>query len=307
MFVAKYLSRFSSDVQGIIYMMMGGFFFVIMTVLARYLSHEMVDHLHAFVIVFFRSIFSFLMLIPFMVKHKIENIFTKPKWHLYIARSCNGLVVMLLWFYILSIIELPIATAMSFTTPIFTVLLAILIFDEKVGVRRWCAMIIGFIGVVIILRPGTDMFEPKTLMVLICAAGWAISNIIIKSLTKTESPQQIVFYMSLFIAPMSLPFALFFWEWPNLEQIFWLLMMSLAANFAQTCLSISYSKAEMKIVQPFDFSRLIFASVFAYYIFDEKLDIWTFLGALIIILSTIYITYRENRHKKQSSESLMSI
>lgn len=275
-------------------MISGAFWFTVMTAIVRHLSVSM----HPFQVVLFRNGFALLFMVPWLLRVGVYTLNTKRIW-LYLWRGFNGFAAMLVWFYALALIPLPTAISLSFTAPLFTVLAAIIFLKEQVGFHRWLALIIGFCGTIVILRPGAEGFQSVSLLVLIASSLWAVSNIIIKRLTKTESPQTIVFYMTLVMTPISIPFAMMHWQPLTWTQYAWLLLLGAVSNMAQISISHAYGKADMSILQPFDFFRLIFASVIAYFAFHEVVDQWTLVGAVIIMSSTIYITHREAQLKKQ--------
>src|SRR5262249_37923270 len=130
---------------------------------------------------------------------------------------------------------------------------------------------------------------------LITAAIWAMSNILIKMMSTTETPHTIVFYMLVVMTPISLPFAMSYWTMPTPEEWGWLVAMAIMSNIGQICLATAISKCDMAFLSPFDFARLIFVSAMAYFFFDEDIDPWTILGAIIITISAAYSAHRESK------------
>jgi drug/metabolite transporter (DMT)-like permease len=286
------LHHYSEKTQSILFMISGTLWFSIMTAIVRYLSDEM----DVMEIAFFRNAFALFFMVPWLLQAGVGSIGTSKLW-LYGWRGLNGMVAMVLWFTALQKLPLPEAVSLSFTTPLFTTLAAMIFLHEKVGIHRWAALLAGFAGTVFILRPGMENFNQASLLVLAATVLWSVSNILIKQLTRTESPHTIVFYMTLMMTPVSLPMALLHWKTPDLRQILWLVALAAVANLAQISISKAYSKADMSVVQPFDFMRLIFVSLIAYFAFNEVLDLQTLLGALIIVGSTVYISHRETLAK----------
>ncbi|MFN7095476.1 MAG: DMT family transporter [Burkholderiales bacterium] len=271
------------------------FWFAVMTATVRHLSQEM----HPFVIVFWRNAVALACMLPWLWKNGLRTISTmQRKW--YVLRGANGVLAMIVWFYALSLIPIATAISLSFTTPLFTTLIAVSVLKESVGIRRWVALFVGFLGTIVILRPGLTGFNTAYLWVIAASVLWSISNLIIKRLTATESPQLIVFYMTLFMTPFALPLAVFYWQWPSLSQWVWIILIGIASNLAQLCLSSAYTNTDMSVLQPFDFFRLIFAAIIGYFAFYEIPDVLTFLGAFIILCSTVYITYREAKLKTRA-------
>ncbi len=264
-----------------------------MVTIVRHISAE----LSTAQIVFLRNAIALLLLLPWVLHRGVASIRT-TKLKMYTLRALNSMLSMFSMFYGLSMIPLTDATALSFTTPIFTTLVAMLVLKESVGKHRWIAIFIGFAGVLIILRPGMQALNAGYAASLAAAFLVANSLIIIKQLSKTESPLDVVFYMTLLMTPLSLPFAIPSWQWPSLETWGWFVILGILANTAQITLSKACSLTAMTTLMPFDFSRLIFIALIAYIGFGETMDVWTFIGAGVIVGSAIYITHREAKLKK---------
>lgn len=287
-------SPHSPELQAMAQMILCTFWFASMTALVRHLSLEM----HPFLIVFWRNATAFLCMLPWFFRHgRVKVSAHKMKWYLW--RGGNGVLAMIVWFYAISLIPLATAISLSFTTPLFTTIVAVTCLGERVGIRRWAAITIGFLGALVVLRPGLEGFNPAYFWVILASCLWAVSNLIIKRLTNTESPQSIVFYMTVFMTPFSFPFAIYYWKWPSLEEWGWIILIGITSNLAQLFLSKAYSKAEVSLLQPFDFFRLIFATGIGYIAFQEVPDMVTVVGALIILSSTVYITFREAQLKNK--------
>ena len=126
---------------------------------------------------------------------------------------------MLSWFYGITYVPLATATAVNFTAPLFATMAAALILHEEVGLRRWAAVVIGFVGVLVIMRPGRESLDPMLLVILLSAASWAMNNITVKYLVRTEHPNTVVALFSVYLVPLALVPALFVWEWPDLRTL----------------------------------------------------------------------------------------
>lgn len=214
-------------------------------------------------------------------------------------RATIGVAAMELWFHAITLMPLTLATAISFITPIFATIIAILFLGEKAGVRRWSAIAAGFIGMLIILRPGTGDVGPNALFVLASSSMMAIASILVKTLTRTEPPETIVFYMALFMIPWSALPALGHWQAVSSHQLWLVFLVALFSTGAHLLLARAYLRADMVALMPFDFTRLIFTAALAYAFFGESLDTPTILGSLIIVTSTVYIAHREARHHQK--------
>lgn len=267
---------------------------------------HMTETMPSTTVVFYRNFFALLWLMPwfFLIGRKTIR---KPRWNLYFMRGGFGLAAMQLWFYAVSVVPLPLATALSFTSPLISAALAVLIFKEKGSVAMWVSMLIGFVGVFVILRPGTEAFDWNALWVMFTAAMWSISGIIIKSLTKTESPVAVVFFMGLIMTPLSLPFLFINWQVPVGEEWLWLIALGLVSCLFQIALSYAIATTDLVNILPFDFTRLLFVSILAYFFFGEVLDSWTLIGALIIVASTVAATHHEGRKARRIARNAKAI
>lgn len=220
---------------------------------------------------------------------------TRMKNHFW--RASVGVLSMELWFYSLTIMPVTLATALSFTAPIFSTIFAIIFLGERAGLRRWSAIITGFIGVMIILHPDTNGVDGKSLFVLLSSAMMAVSGVLVKSLSRTEKPETIVFYMALFMSLWSLPPAIAMWQTPTAYQLWILFLIALFSTGAHLAMTRAFIRADMVVLMPFDFTRLIFIGVMANLFFGETMDGYTIAGALVIVASTVYIAHRETRGK----------
>lgn len=283
-----FFQNLNHQTRSILWVVHASFWFAVMIVLVRYLS----ETLHPFEIVFFRNAFALLLFVPGIVRHGVGHIHSKAK-KLHVFRGCTGVVGMLMWFYALSITPVSQATALSFVVPLITTLMAIIFLKEKVGIHRWLALLIGFSGVLVILRPGFEAVSFGSILVLATTCSWSVSNILIKRLTATEPPRVIAFYLTLFMTPISLPFALSVWHMPEVSTLLWLLLLALAANLAQISLAHAYTRVDISSLMPFDFTRLILVSVFAWVLFGEVIDPLTIVGAIVIVASSVYVARRE--------------
>jgi len=256
------------------------------------------EGLPPFEIAFFRNLFGLVVVLPWFVQLGLAPLKTK-RFGLLATRGTLNTIIMLGFFTAISITPLAEVTALSFTAPIYATLFAIFWFREKIGMRRWAAILVGFIGIFVILRPGFQTISPGHMLVMGSALGWGICLIIIKDLGRTESAVTITTYMSLVMAPLSLIPALFVWVTPNLEQLAWLLLLGTFGGLGQLAMSQSLRLADTHVVTPFDFSRLLFVSVLAYFLFGQIPDIYVWIGGTMIFGSIAFITYREHQLKQR--------
>ncbi len=264
-----------------------------MQVAIRHVSAE----IPPFEIAFFRNIFGLVFLVPFLMRSGFAQMRTK-RLGLHALRGLVNVVAMLLFFTALSIIPLAKATALSFTAPIFAAVLSVLVLGERFRLHRWSAIVAGFVGVMIVLRPGMAAVHPGELMAVGSAALWAVTMIIIKVLSRTESTVAIVAWMGIFLGAFSFVPALLVWKTPSYEALAWLAFIGMAGSAAQMTLSQALRETEPTAVLPFDFLKLIWISLLAAWFFDEIPDVYTWIGACVIFASGVYIANRERRRSR---------
>lgn len=269
-------------------------FFSLMNVFIRYASYE----LHTTQIVFLRNAFSVLLFLPWVFYIGMGPALKTTRAMGHFWRGTIGIIGMQLWFYCIAILPLNEATALSFTAPIFTTIFAILFLGEKAGWRRWIAILVGFGGAMIIIRPDPDAMDWNMLLVPCATSVWAIAGLMVKSLTGTEPPNRIVFYMALVMSLWALPFALYYWVHPSWEVLGYCLLVALSSTAAHLTMVNAYARAELVMLMPFDFFRLVFTALFAWLAFGELADHYTWAGGGIIVASAVYIAYRESRRKQ---------
>jgi drug/metabolite transporter (DMT)-like permease len=193
---------------------------------------------------------------------------------------------MLAWFYALSAIPIGEVTAISFLAPVFGTLGAIFLLGEKVRLRRWTAILVGFLGAMIILRPGN-------------AVSVGIVAIMIKQLTAGDDPDKIVFLTNLMLTPLSLLPALAVWTWPSPDALLPVLGLGVTAVLGHVALVRGYAATDASLAMTFEFSRLPFAVAIGYLAFGETIDGWTWVGAAVIFAASVYIVRREAQLARQ--------
>lgn len=289
------MSRFSSALEAILLMLLGMACFSAMNIAIRMLSHGM----GSTQMVCLRNILSLMIIIAWstLLQRGLPRFPTvRLKGHFW--RASVGFVAMELWFHAVTLMPITFATALSFTTPIFSAIFAILFLGERAGVHRWSAILMGFAGMLIILRPGTGDFSLDAFWVLGSSSVMAVAAILVKTLTRTEPPETIVFYMALFMLLWSIPVAIPNWQPFTAHQLGLVCIIALCSTAAHLLMARAYVRADMVMLMPFDFTRLIFTAMLAYPFFGETMDFYTVLGSAIIVASTVYIAHREARKKQ---------
>lgn len=256
----------------------------ILIAMVRILSLEY----NIFFIVMMRNFFGLILTMPSVVKEK-TNIFKTKNLKLHIIRSANGTISMFCWFKAVSLLPLCEAVALSFLTPIATIIASTWFFKEKISKKVSLVCASSFIGVLIILRPGFNQLSLGYLFSFLSILLWTISNLITKTMTKTSSPKIIVANMNFFQFIISVPLALPYLEPVADNDILEFFILGILSNFSYKLIAKAYCRNNLGSLQPFDFTRLIFTSIIAYLIFDEKFDLWVWVGAMIILASLIML------------------
>jgi drug/metabolite transporter (DMT)-like permease len=201
--------RLAPITRAALWILLSGICSVMMNVLIRVAAQTM----HPFEVAFFRCFFGLVLLLPWIVRSGPALLHSRNSGF-YLLRAGIGLVSMATWFYGITVVPLATATAVNFTAPLFATLAAALVLHEDVRLRRWSAVVLGFVGVLVIMRPGSARLDPNLLLLLLSAATAAMNNITVKFLVRSEPPSRIVAFFMIYLTPLSLIPALFVWQWP---------------------------------------------------------------------------------------------
>ncbi len=291
--LAPAFARLPDTARGALWMLLACVCFSAMNGVVRHL----VQDLPVLMVVFFRSCFGLFAMLPFLLRPGLASL--KParfRWH--VVRAVIGLVAMGCWFYALGHMPLAEATALSFTMPLFASVAAVLLLGEVMRARRWSAVIIGFAGAMIILRPGFVAITDATLLVLFSALLMAMNQTVVKMLSRDEHANGIVFWLAFLMTPASLVPALFVWQTPDPAQFAWLAVLGVISTIAHQCMVRALASTDATAVYPFDFTRLIFTALIGFFAFGEVPDLWTWVGAAVIAGSAIYIARREAKLRR---------
>jgi drug/metabolite transporter (DMT)-like permease len=286
----KWIGELPGNLRGIGLIVLAGLMATVMMVLIRLLGAD----LHPFEIHFIRTVFSLLMLTPVILRHGLRHLRT-PRLGLHALRGLINGCSQLCFFMALVMIPLAQISALSFTAPLFTTVTAVIVLGEVIRVRRLTALVIGFAGTWLILRPGVIEVELGSILVLLGSLGWGVTMILTKILTRTDSAISITFYGALFMSPISLIAAIPFWQTPTLVQLGWLVPIAVFATLVHLCLNQAIKEADLTVLLPFNFANLIWAAIVGYVIFAEVPTIWTWVGGAIIFISGTYLAIREGR------------
>jgi len=290
---SKEIKSLSPAFLAVLFMVLSAIFATTMHCLIRFATEDS----HPFEVAFFRTIFVLLIFLPVVIKNGLTSL-KSNNVKLQTYRAVIGSIAMLCMFYGLSITELSKATALMFTVPIFATILAILFLKEIVGIRRWLAMIVGFTGAVIVLRPDVELgFGP--LLILCASLMWSSSMLMAKTLTKTDSISSITFWQAAGLIPATFILAVPVWQWPNLSQLFMFLMIAIAGTLVHWFLNEALKRAEISALLPLDYLRLIWSVSMGFIFFNELPHAGLWFGAALILGASTYIGIRQAQKKKE--------
>jgi drug/metabolite transporter (DMT)-like permease len=254
----------------------------------KYLTSD----LHGFVVTFWRNFWGLFFISPWLFRHGLGDL-SFNRIRMFGLRSALSLASMLCFFTSFTYLTFANGTAISFAAPLFATILAATVLKEVVRVRRWTATIVGFIGVLIVARPGFGEVGIGEILALSGAFMTAMVIIVVKRMSGREPPDAIVAYMVLMLTPMSLITALPFWSWPEAKDWPWVVGMGLMGTIGHVCWTRAIAMVDASIVAPFDYARLVFAIILGMLILGEEPDRYTLIGSVVIVLSGLYIVRRE--------------
>jgi drug/metabolite transporter (DMT)-like permease len=250
-----------------------------MAVSGRELSAE----LNTFQILFFRSVVGLAVISALLQRAGWSQIRTKV-FGTHVWRNVSHYAGQFGWFYALGVIPLAEVFAIEFTTPIWTAMLASIVLRERMNRLRLAAVAIGFAGVLVILRPGLSVVSVGALAVLGAAVAYAVSYVMTKKLSATESPLAILFYMTAIQLPLGLAAALFAWRWPSAWAWPWVAVVAVTALLAHYCITRAFRLADATVVVPLDFLRLPLIALIGWLVYAEPVNAWVLLGAAIVFV-----------------------
>lgn len=195
---------------------------------------------------------------------------------------------MYFWFAGFAVLPLAEVTFLAFMATIYATMGAAVFLSEVVKLQRWSTILICFLGVLIILRPGSQLISSETIFIIIGSAFVALAILLVKNLSQTESPTTMVLFMALFLTPLLLIPALPVWIWPSFEAWYWIIVVRIAATGGYLFFNRSLAVTEVTKVLPFDYFRLIYAALIGLCLFHDAPDLFTWIGVSIIFGSTIY-------------------
>lgn len=276
-----------------LYMALAALAMVLMHALVRQLAGE----LHPFQIAFFRNLFGLAFVIPLVAREGLDQLRPRRPWLLGL-RGITDAGAMLAFFTALSLAPLATVTALSFTAPLFATILAIPILREVVGLRRALSVVVGFIGALVVIRPGGEgLVTAGAAFALLSTCFWGLALCLIKLLSRTETSVAITFWAATALIPVTFVAALPHWQTPTLDQLGWLVLLGALGTTGQLCLSQAMRLADATVVMPIDFTRLLWSALLGYLLFAERPDLATLVGGSLIFGSVVYNAYRERARR----------
>lgn len=269
-------------------MIASGALYAILWACIRYASAQV----HPFVIVFFRNVFGLLALAPWLIRTGRAAVKTR-RFTGHLARGLASTIAMAGIYYSISAIPLAQVVALSYAAPLFAALGAVVVLGEKLRARRITAILIGFAGMLIVLRPGIETFSLGVGAALVGALGMAGVMLTVKNLADTERPATIVVYANSLTMPAALALAIWFWRWPVGVDWIWLVLIGTLSTLAQILMNRAFALADTSVILPYDFLRLLFATGLGVALFGERIDMVSILGAAIILGATVYVARRD--------------
>ncbi len=251
-----------------------------------------------FQILALRGVFAVLITVPFLIRSDIRRAFRVRRPLAHFGRLLIGWIEMTLFIVSLRYVPLAEATALFFAGPLFMTALSGPLLGERVGPKRWCAVVAGFVGVLIVLRPGTDVFNPGATFALASGLGYALMSLATRRLGRTETGASMALTMlvgSAFLSGLVAPVG---WVMPGPEEWFALAAIGILGAGGHLAIAEGFRRMPVASVAPFEYSAMIWAVLFGYLFWGELPDAWSWLGTAFIVGSGLYVLHRELRARR---------
>ena len=264
------------------------------------------EELNVFTTGFLRFFFGFLIITPYILKTKFA-VFSTKNLKIHILRSALNLPAMLLGFAALAMLPLEKMTAIHFIVPIIVTILAVIFLKEKIYLYRSIALVMGFLGMLIILRPGIIDISIGIYMALISSLIWSVVIILTKKVSKDDSAITILSHQYVYMSLFSFPLVIYFWDQPSLKTIIFILCAAMSGTILHIALNHAYKLVDVTMTQPYSFLGLVVSSIIGYFVFSDKPDFYTWLGASVIFCGVLLISYRELQLNKEITRKRLNI
>ena len=288
----------SKNFKAIMLALIASFCAVLMSVFLKLAQEDS----NVFTIGFLRFFFGLLLITPIIIQSSFK-IYNTINFKLHILRCIINVPMMIFGFAALTYIPLEQIKAIGFLSPILVVILSVIFLGERIYLIRTFSLILGFIGTLIILRPGFIEINIGVYMVLASALLWSCVIIITKFMSKNDSAMTILTFQYTFVTLFTLPLAIIYWNNPSFISLIYTLLAAIVGTVLHLCINNAYKLSDLSIIQPVWFTQLVFASFLGFVIFGSLPDFFTWIGAIIVFISVLIITYRENYLKKDIAKT----
>jgi len=275
--------------QGISWVILSGMLMVGLTAIVRHIGQDLPPVEAAFL----RYLTGTMLLMPLFVRQRFAQFKTQHPFKHILRGTLQGIGV-LLWFYAMAHIQIAEVLALNFIAPIFVTIGAVIFLGERLHLRRIIAVLVSFVGVLFILRPGIVTINEGAIAMLIAAPIFAIARILTKKLSEIDSASTVVAYLNVCSMVVIVIPALFVWQTPSPLEFAWMAIAALFAIFSNICLVRGYRLIDLGISQPVEFLQLIWGTLIGFYLFGEEPSLFIFVGGGIVIASATYIARRES-------------
>ena len=288
----------SKNFKAIMLALIASFCAVLMSVFLKLAQEDS----NVFTVGFLRFFFGLLLITPIIIQSNFK-IYNTINFKLHILRCIINVPMMIFGFAALTYIPLEQIKAIGFLSPILVVILSVIFLGERIYLIRTFSLILGFIGTLIILRPGFIEINIGVYMVLASALLWSCVIIITKFMSKNDSAMTILTFQYTFVTLFTLPLAIIYWNNPSFISLIYILLAAIVGTVLHLCINNAYKLSDLSIIQPVWFTQLVFASFLGFIIFGSLPDFFTWIGAILVFISVLIITYRENYLKKDIAKT----
>ena len=273
----------SNDLRlGAFYLLLSEFLLAMMAALIKHLSGDVPQE----VLVFSRNLFGLVALLPIVLHQGVRNLKTR-RLGVHLQRSIVGLIAMYGYFYVIAHLPLAEAVLVKLSAPFFLPIIAFFWLKEKIRLRTALAILLGFVGVVFVLRPGSDTFQPVALVGIGAAVLASLAKVTIRDMADTEPTYRVVFYFGLLATLVSAVPLLWGWQMPPAHTWIWLFVIGVAGTGGQLLMTKAYQIANPGQVGPYTYASVIYAAILGWLFWDEALLITTLIGSVLIVASGV--------------------
>ena len=283
------IAALPASIQAAFWITLSGFTFTVSITAVRNVTEE----LHVMEAVFFRSVFGIAFMLPWLIRNGPRAALGTKRLGMFVIRGCLAYFITLLYFAAAGLMPIADLTSITFTRPIFGTIAAIFVLSEIVGMRRWIAIAIGFLGMVIIVRPGFQAINLGAIYILVAVIMQTANTMIVKILTRTEHPDTIAMYHAVFMLPLAIIPAIFVWQMPTFEEFGWLIVIGGFGILNQRMLARAFAIADASLVLALGYLRLPISALMGFLVFGEVPTIWVWIGGAVIASAAAYIAHRE--------------